>query len=185
MQESKITLEINTENWKPHPHGVKIGCHLNQNWLMKSCMMISYTSTSSQQSCSSSPLSCNNLATSPNIHTTTHIVIFKCIGVVRDSDQQRALEEAFIAREKGETVEVKIESEPINPYDSKAKRHGGGLQCRIGYVVWEVLDKVHEAIQAKQIVWTRFVWVKFYLHWTRPGPGFYAGISIVRKGEWS
>jgi hypothetical protein len=61
----------------------------------------------------------------------------------------------------------------------------GGIWCRIGYIVREVLDEVHEAITNGHILWVRFAWVKFLLHWTRSGPGFYAGINIVRLGEWS
>ena len=196
MQESEFSLEINIDNWEPDPHGVFV--IYEWEWVDRmpsepelTSKLCDDFSIPSQQSCSSSPLSCDILATSPNIPTITHIpiithiVIFKCIGAVRDGNQQRALEEAYIAREKGETVDVKIEPEPMNPYDSKAicfKCHVGGLWCRISYVVREVLDEVHEAIRAKQILWTR---VKFLLHWTRSGPGFYAGISIARKGEWS
>ena len=80
----------------------------------------------------------------------THVIVFKCIGAVRDEGQQKALEQTFIARRNGETVPVKIEPEPTNPYDSKAikfcfKCFVGGMWCRIGYIVREVLDEVHEA----------------------------------------
>jgi len=53
-----------------------------------------------------------------------------------------------MARQNGANVSVKIEPEPTNPYDSKAicfKCFVGGLWCRIGYIVREVLDEVHEA----------------------------------------
>ena len=51
-----------------------------------------------------------------------------------------------MARQRGEAVPVKIETEPKKPYDSKAICMVDGSWCRIGYIVREVLDEVHEAI---------------------------------------
>ena len=51
-----------------------------------------------------------------------------------------------MARQRGEAVPVKIEAEPKKPYDSKAICMVDGSWCRIGYIVREVLDEVHEAI---------------------------------------
>ena len=142
----------------------------------------SYSSTSSRQS---SPHPLNVVDTTPDI---THVIVFKCIGATRDKKQQEALEKAFDARENRESVPVKIEPEPTNPHDSKAicfKCKVDETWHRIGYIVKEVLDEVHQALRENKIIYVRFAWVKFLLHWTRCGPGFYAGISIARKGEWS
>ena len=193
-QEAEFSLEISTENLKLGPSGVFViyewewedGTNAEMTYeKMRDC------SYSSQQSCSSpspspSPHPLDNLAISSS-SIVTHVIVFKCIGAVRDEGQQKALEQAFIARQNGETVPVKIEPEPTNPYDSKAicfKCLLGGMWCRIGYIV-RALDEVHEAIRNERILWVRFAWVKFLLHWTRSGPGFYAGINIARIGEWS
>ena len=75
-----------------------------------------------------------------------------------------------------------------NSYDSKAVAFMcmvEGSWQRIGYVVRETLDEVHEAIRQRNILWVKFAWVKYLLQWVRSGPGFYAGINIARRGEWS
>ena len=117
-----------------------------------------------------------------------HAIVFKCIGAVRDEQQQKVLEEAYTARQTGEVVPVKLEPEPENPYDSQAISFMcqiRGVWKRIGYVVRECLDDVHAAIAKGEIVQVEFAWVKYLLQWTRSGPGFYAGITITRKGQWS
>ena len=84
--------------------------------------------------------------------TVTHIVTFKCIGAVSDKKQQKALEHAFVVRARGEIVRVKIEPEPTDSYDSKAVSFMcmvEGSWQRIGYVVRETLDEVHEAIRQR------------------------------------
>ena len=98
---------------------------------MRDC---SYTSISSQQSPSPSPHPLDNLAIS-NSPIMTHVIVFKCIGAVRDQGQQKALEQAFIARQNEETVPVKIEPEPTNPKAICFKCLLGGMWCRIGYIV--------------------------------------------------
>ena len=57
--------------------------------------------------------------------------------------------------EEGGNVPVKIEHERDNPYDSKAiafKCQLDNKWQRIGYVVRECLDHVHEAIAGNKIV---------------------------------
>ena len=111
----------------------------------------------------------------------THIVTFKCIGAVRDERKQRALQLAFEARKKGEVVGVKIEPEPRNPYDARAIAFlcmVEGSWQRIGYIVRELLEEVHAAISAHDILWVKFAWVNYLLQWTRSGPGFYAGTLL-------
>jgi len=53
-----------------------------------------------------------------------------------DEGQEKALEQTFVAEQSEETVPVKIEPQPTNPYDSKAicfKCFVGELWCRIDY----------------------------------------------------
>ena len=50
------------------------------------------------------------------------------------------------------------------------------------YVVREVLDEVHEAIN-KKILDVSFYWIKNTVHFR--SPGWYAGIRIQRNSEWS
>ena len=188
MQEDEFLLEINIENMQHDPRGVFV--IYEWDWLTEvwSDMEVitrdnlfdcSYSSASSRQS---SPHPLNVVTPTPDI---THVIVFKCIGAARDKKQQEALEKAFCARENGEIVQVKIEPEPTNPYDSKAICKVEGTWCRIGYIVREVLNEVHQALRENNILYVRFAWVKFLLHWTKYGPGFYAGVFIARKGEWS
>ena len=99
-----------------------------------------FACSSSASSRQSSPHPSHVVTATPNI---SHVIIFKCIGAMRDKKQQEALEKAFCVRENGGSVAVKIESEPTNLYDSKAicfKCKVKGTWCRIGYIVREVLD---------------------------------------------
>ena len=183
-------LEINIQDMEHDPRGVFV--IYEWDWLTEvssdtdviTCgnLDFSYSSASSRQL---SPHPSHVLIATSDI---THVIVFKCIGATRDKKQQEALEKALCARENGESVPVKIEPEPTNPYDSKAicfKCQVEGTWCRIGYIVREVLDEVHQAIRENKILYIQFAWVKFLLHWTRCGPGFYAGVYIARKGEWS
>ena len=77
-------------------------------------------------------------------------VTFKCIGASREVYSQEALA-AAAKMEKGEAVTVRILPEPTNPYDSNAI----AFQCKVddswvtnGYIVKEVLQHVHTAIQS-------------------------------------
>ena len=55
---------------------------------------------------------------------------------------------------------------------------------RIGYIVSEALDTVHDALDNDLITSTDFAWAKYMISWTRSGPGYYAGINITKYGEW-
>jgi len=88
----------------------------------------------------------------------------------------------------GQQVPVNIYHEPDNPYDAKAI----AFKCwindewhRIGYIVREALDDVHQAIGNNNIVDVQFSWAKYLIIWMRSGPGYYAGINITRIGFWS
>ena len=54
----------------------------------------------------------------------------------------------------------------------------------MGYVVKEVLEDVHEAIDKEQKLSVKFNWIKYITDWTRSGPGYFAGIRISKNGDW-
>ena len=86
------------------------------------------------------------------------------------------------------TVPVQMEPEPENIWDSKASAffcNIDGQWPRIGYVVREVLDDVHEAIRNEMVLSVKFAWIKYITSWSRSGPGYYAGIDVAREGNWS
>ena len=117
----------------------------------------------------------------------THTVTFKCIGAVRDAQSQMILSRVRDIMEEGTTVPVRIVHEHDNPYDSKAIAFTYQLDNkwqRIGYIVRECLDHVHEAMASNKIVSVTFSWVKYLVRWSRCGPGYYAGIDITIQGEW-
>ena len=53
---------------------------------------------------------------------------------------------------------------------------------RIGYVVREALDALHNAIDHHKILKVEFDYVKFVVQFKQRG--WYAGISITINGEW-
>ena len=117
---------------------------------------------------------------------TLNTVTFKCIGVKRDDSYQEALKKVSKLMQEGTNVPVKLVPEPTNPYDSRAI----SFQCqldqqwhRIGYVVRELCECVHDAISSNSIVSTTFAWAKLKVVRTT-GPGYYAAIDITRKGAW-
>lgn len=116
----------------------------------------------------------------------TYTEVFKCIGASRDPNCQEVLASASQQLKKG-NVEVQLRLEPENPFDSRAVEFVCKVDNqwkRIGYVVREALDAVHDAMNKKTITSVEFGWVKYLLHWSRSGPGWYAGISITKKGQW-
>lgn len=118
--------------------------------------------------------------------TELSTVTFKCVGVTRDPVYQAALGSARKLIQEGLTVPVKLVPEPNNPFDSRAI----SFQCYIdnswkiiGYLVKEVCDSVHEALQSNSVVSTNFAWVKYKIVRTT-GPGYYAAVDVTRKGMW-
>lgn len=117
----------------------------------------------------------------------THAVVFKCIGSNKNKKSQAALCSASKKIENGDTVNVVLDPEPTNPEDARAI----AFLCEInnewhkmGYVVQECLEAVHTALSNKQIVSTELSWAKYVVHWSKSGPGWYAGVRVVRKGYW-
>ena len=60
-----------------------------------------------------------------------------------------------------------------------------GEHRTIGYVVGEVLEEVHTALDSGSVLSVEFAWVRYITDWSRSGPGFFAIISIEKRGRWS
>ena len=123
-----------------------------------------------------------------NHQVPSDVLTFKCIGATKSPDYQTALRKARDLILGGQVVPVTLVHEPNNPHDSRALAfvcHMEGKQHRIGYVVSEVVEEVHLAINAASIVSVKFAWVRYITDWTRSGPGFFAGVDIEKKGRWS
>ena len=121
------------------------------------------------------------------VPAVTHTVTFKCIGVMREHRYQEVLRRAKDLRALGIDVPVKIAPEHDNPKDSRAVAvtcYVDGTWHRIGYLVREVLEAVHQAIEHKKIQSVKFAWIRYIAEWTRSGPGFFAGINISKSGKW-
>ena len=118
----------------------------------------------------------------------TSTVTFKCIGAQHDPLAQSVLRRVSGYLDEGQEVPVNIYPEPTNQYDAKAI----AFKCwidndwhRIGYVVREALDSVHDARESGSILEVKFSWAKYLVTWMRSGPGYYAGINITRVGQWN
>lgn len=117
----------------------------------------------------------------------THTVTFKCIGSVHDNNAQEVLSRISSILCKGGEVDVRVNPEQDNKYDSQAI----AFQCyidskwqRIGYVVKECVSHVHKALQEKRLLTLKIKWAKYLVCWKNSGPGFYAGIDMCISGKW-
>ena len=54
---------------------------------------------------------------------------------------------------------------------------------RIGYVVSEALPDVNDAMDNNKIIKVYFDWIKYVVYFKYPG--WYAGITVTRNGNWS
>ena len=120
------------------------------------------------------------------VPTITHSVVFKCIGSHKEHRYQELLSLANKKVKDGPTVPVKLQPEPDNQFDCKAIAIMTAVKdkwARIGYIVKEALDDVHEAINNNKILSVSFAWLKYIVYFKCPG--WYAGIKITRSGEWS
>ena len=112
----------------------------------------------------------------------------KCIGATRTVEYQSALREVRDLMALGHSVFVELLHEPSNPRDSRALAFVcciNGERRTIGYVVSRLVEKVHSAIDSGSIISVDFAWVRYITDWSRSGPGFFAGISIEKRGRWS
>lgn len=119
---------------------------------------------------------------------STHTITFKRIGAVHDGRSQDILQTARDRIQQGHVIPVRMKPEPDNMFDEKAiafECNVYGEWTRIGYVVTEVLDEVHDAMKKKKLISTNFVWIKYITSWSRSGPGFFEGIDVTRIGYWS
>ena len=110
-----------------------------------------------------------------------HTVIFKGIGSV---DVLRTARDRL---QEGFTVQVRLNPEPHNRFDSKEIAFQCNLDGQwkwIGYVVWEALSEVHAALRDNSITDVKFSWIKYIVNWTRSVPGYFAGVEISTKGRW-
>ena len=128
----------------------------------------------------------NDAAAEISIPVITHSVVFKCIGNLKELQYQEVLALTNKKRKEGVHMPVKLEREPSNLVDARAI----AIMCsvndtwkRIGYIVKEALDDVHTAIEENKILNVQFDWIKYMVHFKKPG--WYAGIMITRDGEWS
>ena len=90
--------------------------------------------------------------------------------------------------QSGEVVPVRLTPEPNNPYDANAvvfECKIEGCWYRIGYAVREALEEIHLAMRQNLIKTIAFSWVRFVVKWTATGAGYYAGIAITKRGQWS
>ena len=117
-----------------------------------------------------------------------HTLTFKCIGATKDMQQQLVLRQAKELLQQQKEVPVRLSPEPDNPYDTQAI----AFQCfidgtwhRVGYVVQEALQEVHDAMRNDKIKEVSCAWVKYLVKWTATGAGYYAGINITKYGQWS
>lgn len=117
----------------------------------------------------------------------SHTLVFKCIGATKSKDYQAVLKKARDLIASGQSVPVRLSKEPQNPYNSRAIAftcYVDGRWKRIGYVVDEIVDEVHTAIDRNEIISVVFSWVRYITEWSRSGPGFFAGIAICKAGPW-
>lgn len=113
-------------------------------------------------------------------------VEFKCIGVLKEPVYQTILSHVRDELQAGGDVDVRLSPEPDNASDPNAVAFEciyHGQWKRIGYVVAELCQEVQDAITSGEIISVQFSWVKYKL-W-KTSPGFYAAITITRKGHWS
>ncbi len=116
-----------------------------------------------------------------------HTIVFKCIGATKDAQSQAALCAARDRMSNGWTVAVRMRPEPTNIVDSQAimfECELDGKWKKIGYVVRNILSEVHTVMGANLITSVQFKCVKYVTHWSKSGPGYYAGISVTKNGPW-
>ncbi len=92
-------------------------------------------------------------------------VLFKCIGSAKEEQYQKHLAEVNRLHSQGLPIEVRVLHEALNRYDSRAIAVQVFLDSqwnRIGYLVREVLDSVHQAMHEDKIVSVKLDWTNLY-----------------------
>ena len=98
------------------------------------------------------------------IPAITHSVIFKCMGSTKEHEYEEALALAKRKMNDGIGIAVKLEKEPHNPVDAKAIAFVidlDGTWKRIGYVMSELLEEVHKAMDDSLILKIQVDFIKF------------------------
>ena len=122
--------------------------------------------------------------------TINHTIVFKCVGCNKSMATQELLASVSKRIHNEQPVSIRILPEPNNPKDARAIRFECSLNegqewNPIGYVVQEALDSVHLALERKEMIPVTFAWVKFVMHWSSSGPGWYCGVKMTKRGLWS
>ena len=124
--------------------------HMSENDLMAHMSETSFSGKSHQQGEDS-----EDDSDATNCIEVQHTVTFKYIGTTHDFHAQNILRSVSQLLAKGDVVPVNIYPEPNNCYDSKAIAFKCWLEDdwhRIGYIVKEALDAVHEARDNDEII---------------------------------
>ena len=106
-----------------------------------------------------------------------HSLTFKCVGSTKVQSYQEVLEKVEDLLENGASVGVRLIPEPNNPVDAKAisfQCYYSGSWVIIGYVLHEILDDVHFALNNNLITNVEFETVKYIPYFSNPG--WYAGV---------
>ncbi|XP_028417266.1 uncharacterized protein LOC114541663 [Dendronephthya gigantea] len=115
----------------------------------------------------------------------THALPFKCIGAAHEQSYQHHLEQAYLALEYNESVNVRLRPEPENPRDQNAiaiDLHYGTQWENVGYIASEHCKYLHPLIAAGDILDVYVEHIKFRVNFLKIG--FYPKIWIKRRGEW-
>ena len=92
----------------------------------------------------------------------SHTVVFKCIGAVRDTQSQRVLYQAKNKLDSGWSVPVRMIPKPTNVKYARAVVFECKLEDKwekIGYVVRDILEEVHSALNNNLVLEVKFQWV--------------------------
>ena len=113
-------------------------------------------------------------------------VNFKCLGSTRQVAHQDALQAARDALLTRQPLHVRLEFEPENEIDANAICFEvciDGNWKRIGYVARELTQYVRQAIDSGKIISVSAQWIR-YRYWPNSGFGFYAAVTVTKRGRW-
>ncbi|XP_028398307.1 uncharacterized protein LOC114521931 [Dendronephthya gigantea] len=102
----------------------------------------------------------------------THALPFKCIGAAHEQSYQHHLEQAYLALEYNESVNVRLRPEPENPRDQNAiaiDLHYGTQWENVGYIASEHCKYLHPLIAAGDILDVYVEHIKFRVNFLKIG----------------
>ena len=193
MQQSEAGKAINLESAKLLQEGMFVMWHWE--WANRSDEVLDEDDSqesdgSSDHETQSPDNACNEIivdAIPHNEQVPKYTISFKCIGASRDPESQRVLALAAKRQREGHIIDVVLRPEPQSKYDAKAITFAikqDDVWKRVGYVV-RALDSVHDALRNNEIVKVELRCIKYLLHWSRSGPGWYAAVDVTKIGRWS